>query len=433
MNDLIAMDNSIVTSAYNLTLNEQRLVYCALKQIPKGVPIDSETQFYISRSDFVELGANPDNVAKEIRQATKDLMKKTLHVLTPLGVKEFHWLSEVLRYDRNAEKKLREKYQNKEDYQKYINSLKMYNFLDGSLPTGKVNNDIIARVIFHPKILPLLSDLKASFTQFLLSDVAEFGSIYSYRVYQLFMRYLNKRTGKGWTQITFDELRYMLMLVDKYPLTADLKRWVLEPAMKEINEKSPLVAQYELIKVGRKFVAVKFYFELKEKPECTPKPSNNIYKNFKMTPKQLALFAAKIESKTGVDIEIIIDELCNVNLQRKYVDNLKTLNFTPSSWYSDDEAKTHLTLEQLEEAKIQSEKAAAQENQQRQQELKKEFELIFKNAELFVMNNTKRISASGIDRHYFNEKKYQEIIKMWEDELMDDIRRNSFLGFDKIN
>lgn len=49
------------------------------------------------------------------------------------------------------------------------------------------------------------------------------------------------------------------------------------------------------------------------------------------------------------------------------------------------------------------------------------------------MNNTKRIRASGIERHYFNEKKYQEIIKMWEDELMDDIRRNSFLGFDKIN
>ena len=36
-NDLIVMDNSIVTSAYNLTLNEQRLIYCALKQIPKGV------------------------------------------------------------------------------------------------------------------------------------------------------------------------------------------------------------------------------------------------------------------------------------------------------------------------------------------------------------------------------------------------------------
>lgn len=82
-NDLIAMDNSIVTSAYNLTLNEQRLIYCALKQMPKydpnnpnQEPLDPRTPFYITRDDFIELGVNPDNVAQEIRQATKELMKK---------------------------------------------------------------------------------------------------------------------------------------------------------------------------------------------------------------------------------------------------------------------------------------------------------------------------------------------------------------------
>lgn len=82
-NDLIAMDNSIVTSAYNLSVNEQRLIYCALKQMPKydpknpnRQPLDPKTPFYITRDDFIELGANPDNVAKEIRQATRELMKK---------------------------------------------------------------------------------------------------------------------------------------------------------------------------------------------------------------------------------------------------------------------------------------------------------------------------------------------------------------------
>ncbi|WP_163598197.1 replication initiation protein [Moraxella catarrhalis] len=432
MNDLIAMDNSIVTSAYNLTLNEQRLIYCALKQIPKGVPVEPETQFYISRSDFVELGANPDNVAKEIRQATKDLMKKTIHILTPLGVKEFHWLSEVLRYDRNAEKKLREKYKNKEDYQKYINSLRMYNFLDANTPVSKVSDDTIARVIFHPKVLPLLSDLKASFTQFLLSDVAEFGSIYSYRIYQLFMRYLNKKTGKGWVQISFDELRYMLVLIDKYPLTADLKRWVLAPAVKEINEKSPLDARYELVKTGRKFVAVKFFFELKEKPESSQKPSIDIYRNFKMTPKQLVLFAAKIENKTGSDIEVIVDELCNIHLQSKHIENLKSFNFTPSSWYNDEEVQKHPTLEQLKQAKNQSAKLAEEEKNKRQQELKKEFEIILQNAEQFVLNNIKRINTSRIEGRYLNEGNYKQIIKIWESDLMNDERRGNFQGLDKI-
>ncbi|STY98618.1 replication protein [Moraxella ovis] len=305
-NDLIAMDNSIVTSAYNLSVNEQRLIYCALKQMPKYDPknpdresLDPKTPFYITRDDFIELGANSDNVAKEIRQATRELMKKSLFVQTTEGIREFHWLSEVLRYDRNAEQKLREKYPNPSDYKKYINALKMYNLID-VLPTHKADDNIVARVVFHEKVIPLLSDLKASFTQFLLSDVTEFSSIYSYRIYQLFMQYLNKETGKGWTQLDFYDLRFMLMLLDKYPLTADFKKRVIDPAIKEINEKSPLKAKYELIKKGRKFVAVKFTFELKEKTKKTKENESrdpntvDMLSPIKMTDKQRQTFASKL-------------------------------------------------------------------------------------------------------------------------------------------
>lgn len=102
--DLIVIDNSLVTSAYNLTLNEQRLIYCVLKQIPKGKPIDPKTPFYITRDDFIELGADPSNVAQEIRQSTRDLRKKSICIPTPLGEVEIGRITEVLRYDANAEK-----------------------------------------------------------------------------------------------------------------------------------------------------------------------------------------------------------------------------------------------------------------------------------------------------------------------------------------
>jgi hypothetical protein len=131
--DLVVMHNDIVTSAYNLSVNEQRLIYCALSKMPKREPIDPKTPFYISREDFIELGANPDNVARDIRQATKDLMKKTLYVNTDTGILEFHWLSEVLRYDKNAEQKLRDKYPDPKDHKEYMNSLRLYNLLDACL------------------------------------------------------------------------------------------------------------------------------------------------------------------------------------------------------------------------------------------------------------------------------------------------------------
>lgn len=263
-NDLVVMHNDIVTSAYNLSVNEQRLIYCALKQIPKEEPLDPNTPFYISRDDFIELGASPINVARDIRQATKDLMKKTIYVSTDTGILEFHWLSEVLRYDKNAEKKLKEKYPDPKDYKKYINSLRLYNLLD-SLPNR--TDDIVARITFHEKVVPLLSDLKASFTQFLIKDVADFSSIYSYRIYQLMMRY----KSTSYVKISLDDLRFMLMLIDKYPLTADLKRWVIDTAVDEINEKSPYSVKYKLVKKGRKYTHLELNFKRKEEQKNTIK------------------------------------------------------------------------------------------------------------------------------------------------------------------
>ena len=363
-NDLIAMDNSIVTSAYNLSVNEQRLIYCALKQMPKydpknpnRQPLDPKTPFYITRDDFIELGANPDNVAKEIRQATRELMKKSLFVQTTEGIREFHWLSEVLRYDRNAEQKLREKYPNPSDYKKYINALKMYNLID-ALPTHKVDDNIIAKVVFHEKIIPLLSDLRASFTQFLLSDVAEFNSIYSYRIYQLFMQYLNKVTGKGWVQIDFYDLRFMLMLLDKYPLTADFKKRVIDPAIKEINEKSPLKAKYELLKKGRKYTAVKFTFEIKEKNKKQKDFKTDVFDD--LTEQEQDIIAQKQEyaRQKGITDPLHVQNLINQAL-KQHQDAIQAEQEAKQRKKAERQAQKEHEKQQLELARQQYEQILA--------------------------------------------------------------------------
>ncbi len=171
--DLVVMDNSIVKASYNLSVSEQRLLLSALAQIPKNQPIDPKQAYYITREDFIRLGANADQATRDIRNATKDLMKKTLLIETNAGILEFHWLSEVLRFDKNADARLKAKYPNPEDYKNYINGLRKYNLLE-SLPFGRRSDDIVARVVFDSRILPLLSELKANFTQFLLDDVANF-------------------------------------------------------------------------------------------------------------------------------------------------------------------------------------------------------------------------------------------------------------------
>ena len=265
-NEIVVVDNSLVTSAYHLTLNEQRLILCALKKIEPMVEMGENQVFYISRDDFIELGVNPDIVSQEIRQATRDLMKKSVTVKTPLGTLEMPWLSEVLRFDKNAEQKLRELYPNPDDYDDYIRALRLHNLIDSF--THRANENIVARVVFHQKILPLLSNLKKNFTQFSIQDVAEFKSTYAHRIYQLMMQY----KSTGYVKITIDDLKFMLMLGLKYALFADFKKRVLDVAIDEINGKSPYNVQYELIKKGRKFVAIELKFapKVKEKPLSEP-------------------------------------------------------------------------------------------------------------------------------------------------------------------
>lgn len=257
--DLVVMDNSLVTSAYNLTLNEQRLIYCVLKQIPKGQDINPKTPFYITRKDFIELGSDPSNVAQEIRQATKDLRKKSIIIPTPLGEVEIGWITEVLRYDVRAEKKLRALYPNPEDYDEYIEQLRLYNLFD-FLPTHKVDDNIVARLVFDERVVPRLSNLKASFTQIDLTDVAGFTSTYTFRIYQLLMQY----KSTGYVKISLEDLRFMLLLKLKYQLVADLKKRVIDTAINEINEKTPYTVKYEFIKKGRKFTHLELKFKLKE-------------------------------------------------------------------------------------------------------------------------------------------------------------------------
>ena len=283
------MDNSIVKASYNLSVSEQRLLLSALAQIPKNKQIDPKQAYHITRDDFVRLGANADQATRDIRNATKDLMKKTLLIDTNAGILEFHWLSEVLRFDKNADARLKLKYPNQEDYKKYINGLRKYNLLE-SLPIGRHSDDIVARVVFDSRILPLLSELKDNFTQFLLNDVSGFGSVYSFRFYQMIMQF----KSTGYCKVSLDDLRYSLALFEKYEATKDLRKWVIDTAVNEINEKTPYKVSYELLKTGRKFthLELKFRQKLPSKKIATSRDHQTVDMFYSLSDSQIKTYSS---------------------------------------------------------------------------------------------------------------------------------------------
>jgi len=275
-NDLVVMDNAVINAAYELSVNEQRLILSAIAQIPKNEPVDAKHAYCITRDDFIRLGVHPDTVAREIRTASKDLMKKSLFIDTEVGELEFHWLSEVLRYDKNAEEKLKAKYPNPEDYNKYIQMLRAYNLIDSFAPLRNDDDNVVVRLVFNERIVPFLSELRKNFTQFSIEDVAGFSSSYSMRIYQTMMQF----KSTGYRKIKLADLRYMLALGNKYKATKDLKVRVIQTAIDEINDKSPYTVKYEMIKTGRKFTHIELKFKKKTKDKAIKnalRNSNNVY------------------------------------------------------------------------------------------------------------------------------------------------------------
>lgn len=394
-NEIIVIDNSLVTSAYHLTLNEQRLILCALKKIEPMIEIAENQAFYISRDDFIELGVNPNIVAQEIRQATRDLMKKSVTVKTPLGTLEMPWLFEVLRFDKNAEQKLRERYKHSDDYDDYIRALRLHNLIDGF--THRADENIVARVVFHPKILPLLSNLKKNFTQFSIQDVAEFKSTYTHRIYQLMMQW----KSTGCVKISIDDLRFMLMLGLKYPLFADFKKRVIDVAIGEINEKSPYNVKCEFIKKGRKFVAVEFTFKLKEKAKKTKEKAER-------DPNTKDLF----DNLTDKEREIIAQKNAyadQIGATAEHRENLIRQGLI-----------THRQAEQDEQERQQREKAERQARKQQDKErlelAQRQFEQILASDELInayiTHNRISEKSCFGLQKVYYQQGDFKGVFEM---------------------
>lgn len=105
--------------------------------------------------------------------------------------------------------------------------------------------------------MPYLTQLKNKFTGISIKNVSSLKRTYSIRLYELLIQYKEI----GYRTITIENFRIMLNIEDKYDLFKDLDKYVLKPAIKELNEKSNLTVQLKKIKNGRNISALSFSFK----------------------------------------------------------------------------------------------------------------------------------------------------------------------------
>ena len=340
----MVIDNDLIRASYKLTANEMRLVLCALAQIPKDAEVDPKQAYYITKEDFIKLGVEPKNVAREIREACSDLLNRVVTIDTPIGNLSFHWLHNVLHFKSETFEQLKKQYPNAKNDEKFINTLRLHNLLDSLPIVTKSDDNIIARIVFHENMMPYISQLKKQFTKLKLKEMFGFSSFYSFRIYLMMMQFRET----GFCKISIDDLRCALDLNEKYHLFADLKRRVVDTAIDEINEKSPYSVKYELIKKGRTYTHLELRFEEKKTEKGQSKCPKTIdmfeeqENNFlKLSNPQLDMFSSKLVdlaevqdmAHAGEDMKPFIARLRSMlqdpEKQKILIPYLKKLGFKP--------------------------------------------------------------------------------------------------------
>ena len=110
---------------------------------------------------------------------------------------------------------------------------------------------------FTDDIMPYLSQVRKKFVLYNLKEIANFGSLYTTRLYELIQEY--KETGYMIKSV--DKLREVFAVGNSFKRYNDFKRFTFDHACKEINDHYKMNLGYEELKEKRKVVAIKFVFK----------------------------------------------------------------------------------------------------------------------------------------------------------------------------
>jgi plasmid replication initiation protein len=235
-NELVVKSNRLVEASYRLTLVEQQIVLysiCRSREEQKGLLPD--TPVIIDVASFAKLfHIDERNAYHQLKDAMSVLFERKFNFTAideatgKLEKGVSRWISEG-------------------------------SYIDGA---GQI------KVIFSPRVIPFITRLGGEenpFTSYQLEKIGHMTSAHAVRLYELLVQYLSA----GTRTVELSWLKETLHLADDYPRLFDLKKRVIDVAVKQINEHSDLRVSYTQRKAGR--AVTHLIFDIKSKPEAKPK------------------------------------------------------------------------------------------------------------------------------------------------------------------
>lgn len=260
--ELVVKDNALINASYNLDLVEQRLILLAIveaRESGKGInandPLTVHAESYIN-----QFGVHRNTAYQALKDACDDLFARqfSYQSLSEKGNIINHksrWVSEV----------------------------------------AYIDNEAVVRLIFAPAIVPLITRLEEQFTKYEIQQISNLTSAYAVRLYEILIAW--RSTGKT-PLITLYDFRQKIGVLDtEYKRMYDFKKYVLDIALKQVNEHTDITVKVEQHKTGRSITG--FSFSFKQKKSAThsvesKRDLNTLDLFSKITDKQRHLFANKL-------------------------------------------------------------------------------------------------------------------------------------------
>ena len=212
-NQIIKKSNDLITAKYRLTIIQQYVLHNVISQIHMD---DTDFKKYEVnvRSIADSHGIDTKNAYRYIKKSALELNKQPIIIGDEIEGIALNWFSSV-RYNSNR----------------------------GTL-----------LVDFHPDLKPYLLQLQGYFTQYENKNIQRFKCVHSLRFYEFLKQKQNLGRGKEfYVELTIAEIRSMFCFSDnEYKANKDLRVYVIEPALKEINEQTDLsIVDIQFLKKGR--------------------------------------------------------------------------------------------------------------------------------------------------------------------------------------
>lgn len=225
---LVTQDNELIEACYKMELNEKRLIILGASKInPMGGYPDPNKpfRFEVTAKEWQEVFGDK-NSWRAIKRTADKLLKRQIILHPKTGVVEkLNWFDSVTYYANE----------------------------------GRVEAQ------FTRSVQVRLAGMIEQFTTIDVFSINKVRSIYSVRLYELLSQYEDKDKCSGYRIMSVEDFRFHLNCMHVNPQTKDLKRRILNPAVKELNKKSDMDCSVKDIKEGRRIT--KFLFTFKKKPQ----------------------------------------------------------------------------------------------------------------------------------------------------------------------